>query len=100
MSDFQKFLDESLSKIHIDNSEASDILPDYDIYSDIRDLIISERKSHKLTQKQLSKLTGISQANICNMERGSSKPTIESLKKIADALGKRLSITFENKELQ
>ena len=98
MSDFQKYLDENLSKVRIDNISAQEPMADYDIYSEISEMIISERKRQKITQKQLSQLTGISQANICNIEKGSSKPTIDSLKKISDALGKRLSVTFEDRE--
>lgn len=98
MTDFQKFLDENLSKVKIENKEMPESFPDYDIYDEISDMIISERKQQKMTQKQLSLLTGISQANICNIEKGASKPTIDSLKKIGDALGKRLIVAFEDRE--
>ncbi len=98
MTDFQKFLDENLSKVKIENKEMPESFPDYDIYGEISDMIISERKQQKMTQKQLSLLTGISQANICNIEKGASKPTIDSLKKIGDALGKRLIVAFEDRE--
>ena len=98
MTDFQKFLDENLSKVKIENKEMPESFPDYDIYDEISDMIISERKQQKMTQKQLSLLTGISQAKICNIEKGASKPTIDSLKKIGDALGKRLIVAFEDRE--
>ena len=98
MSDFQRYLDENLSKVRIENTEVRESPEDYDIYSEIREMIVSERKSQKITQKRLAKLTGISQANICCIEKGNSKPTIDSLKKIGDALGKRLVITFEDRE--
>lgn len=98
MSDFQKFLDENLSKIRIEKAENTGPETDYDIYGEIRDMIISERRRQKMTQKELAGLTGISQANICNIERGTSRPGIDTLRKIADALGKRLSITFEDRE--
>ena len=97
MSDFQKFLDENLSKVRLENEDVPEVFPDYNIYSEISDMIISERKQQKLTQKQLSQLTGISQANICNIEKGTSKPTIDSLKKIGDALGKKLVVSFEER---
>ncbi len=98
MSDFQKFLDENLSKVNIDNIPLKDRIHDYDIYREIREMIISERKRLKITQHRLSQLSGISQANICNIERGITKPSIESLKRIADALGKRIVLTFEDWE--
>ena len=98
MNDFQKFLDENLSKVHIEKETIKNTFPDYDVYSEIEDMIITERKRQKITQKQLAQKTGISQANICNIEKGTSKPTIDSLKKIADALGKRLVVFFEDRE--
>jgi transcriptional regulator with XRE-family HTH domain len=51
-----------------------------------------------MTQKELAKECGLTQANISNIEKGISKPTIDSLKKIADAFGKRLRIEFEDRE--
>lgn len=99
MSDFQAYLDASLSKIKIINIVNPDMeLPKRDIYRVIREMISSERKEKKLTQKQLAQKTGLSQANISNIEKGASHPTIETLVKIADALGKQLVITFEESE--
>lgn len=41
-----------------------------------------------MTQKELAKKSGLTQANISNIEKGFIRPTIDSLKKIADATGK------------
>lgn len=98
MSDFQKYLDDNLSKVRIDISDIPERKKDYDIYKDIRKLIVSERKKQNITQKELSRLTNLSQSNISNIERGMMKPTIDSLKRISDALGKRLVITFSDWE--
>lgn len=99
MSDFQNFLDESLSKVDFKGlTEQDSFIPEYDIFKEIRELIIQERKAQNLTQKQLAARTGLSQANISNIEKGYSHPTIDSLKKITDALGKRLVIKFEDRE--
>ena len=48
--------------------------------------------------EKLLKILVLTQANISNIEKGMSKPTIDSLKRIADALGKRLRIEFEDQE--
>ena len=99
MSDFQKFLDENLSKVKIKANTAEEkFYPDYDIFQEVRTMIISERKKQNISQKQLAELTGVSQANICNIEKGSSKPTLDTLKKICDALNKRLVIEFTDRE--
>lgn len=99
MSDFQKYLDDALSKINIsDFSDSEAELPRDDIYKEIQQLIVSERKKQKVTQKELSQRTGLSQANISNIENGVTRPTIDSLQKIAEALGKRLLVCFEENE--
>ncbi|ENZ75597.1 hypothetical protein OR214_04582 [Ralstonia pickettii OR214] len=44
-----------------------------------------------LSQTQLAELTGLSQPQIATIERPNSNPTIDTLKKIAEALGVRVS---------
>lgn len=102
MSDFQKYLDEAFSKINTsDFSDSEEDLPRDDrddIYKEIQQLIVSERKKQKVTQKELAHRTGLSQANISNIENGVTRPTIDSLQKIAEALDKRLLVCFEESE--
>ncbi|MFQ9063433.1 MAG: helix-turn-helix domain-containing protein [Oscillospiraceae bacterium] len=99
MSDFQKYLDEAFSKINTsDFSDSEEDLPRDDVYKEIQQLIVSERKKQKVTQKELAHRTGLSQANISNIENGVTRPTIDSLQKIAEALGKRLLVCFEESE--
>ena len=101
MSDFQKFLDENLGNIRINEDEVVPEAPDdYDIFKEIRDMIIQFRHDSHMTQKELAAKCGITQANISNLEKGTSKPTIESLKKIADALGMRLIVEFVGREVE
>ncbi|WP_051594075.1 helix-turn-helix domain-containing protein [Butyrivibrio sp. AE3003] len=101
MSDFQKYLDENLSGIQLNEEDASYDVPDeYDIYKEIREMIIKLRHDNHITQKELAAKCGITQANISNLEKGTSKPTIESLKRIADALGVRLVVDFVGREVE
>ena len=96
MSDFQRFLDKKLSSIDFqERPTVGNPVNEYDIYAEIRESISALRKQRKLTQKELAEKTGLTQANICNLERGTTKPTIETLKKIADATGTRLVISFD-----
>ena len=99
MSDFQKFLDQSLTQINVQaiREENSEVY-EYDIYKEIRELVINARDNAGFTQKQLAQKSGLTQSNISNIEKGVSCPTIESLKKIADATGKRLMIKFGDRE--
>lgn len=49
-------------------------------------LLLSFRLSQNLSQLQLGKKVGLSKANICDLEKGRSMPTIARAKKIAKAL--------------
>ena len=69
---------------------------EYDIFSEIAENLIAARMEEGLTQGELAKRCGISQANISKFETGSSHPSLATLKRIADGLGRRLSVTFED----
>ena len=100
MSDFQKFLDEHLDELDLRAEDSSpEPAYEYDIYAEIRSSLSALRKELQMTQKELAEKTGLTQANICNIEKGTSKPTIDSLKKIADATGTRLIIEFAEQEV-
>lgn len=57
--------------------------------------IIEARIDTNITQKELSKRTGISQSNLSRIETGEESPTVDTLNKIAMGFGKKLKITFE-----
>ena len=62
------------------------------------EILRERRKELGMTQKELAELSGLTQSNICKIERGVCHPTIESLKKIADATGRKLSVQFTDFE--
>ena len=100
MSDFQKFLDDNLGNIHLEGEDMiAEPSPAYDIYQEIREAIVSLRREQHMTQKELAVKTGLTQANLSNLEKGISKPTIDSLRKIADATGTRLVVNFVGQEV-
>ena len=45
-----------------------------------------------MTQKQLSKMTGISQGKLSKIENGEANPTLKVMSKIANALGMNISL--------
>lgn len=98
MSDFQSFLDQNLLNIEITKSDEQEYGLDYDIYVEIREMVHEARIASGMTQKQLAERTGLTQSNISNIEKGVSRPTIGSMKKIADAFGKRLVIRLSDRE--
>lgn len=56
--------------------------------------MIEVRQGKNLTQQDLSLLTGISQADISRIENGNANPSIKTLQRIAEGLGKSLKIEF------
>ena len=61
----------------------------------INEDVIKARKELGITQNTLGDITGIGQANISRIETGNFNPSVATLKKIADALGKKLIIRLE-----
>ncbi len=70
--------------------EYDDLEPEYDIIN----AMIKVRKEKGLTQKQLSELTGISQADISRIENGTRNPSLEMIKRLAIGMGMRLKLEF------
>jgi transcriptional regulator with XRE-family HTH domain len=57
------------------------------------------RLSKRLSQRELAKLSGTTPACICQLENGSRKPTLDTAKKIANALSISVDELFNQKEL-
>jgi predicted transcriptional regulator len=55
---------------------------------------IEARAKRNLTQRDLAKLLGTSQANISKLERGELNPTVAFLKRFAKACDMRLNVTI------
>lgn len=53
---------------------------------------IEARQARGLTQRQLSEITGVTQADISRIERGAGNPTEATLQRLAEALGRRLEL--------
>ena len=63
---------------------------------EIIDMIKKRRISMKIRQTDISALTGLATATICNMEANYRSVTLDSLIAILDALDLSLSITEKN----
>ena len=57
--------------------------------------ITAARKARGLTQKELSALTGISQGDISQIEKGTLNPSLKLLRRIAAAMDMKLIINLE-----
>ena len=100
MGDFQNYLDNALKKLDVNDTKDNDSLPkiDYDVASDISELLVSTRKEIGISQRQLAEKTGVPQANISKIENGHYLPSLAILKRLADGLGRRLVIDFVDLE--
>ena len=89
MRTFDDMLNEQLEDIKF-RKEYEDIQPEMDV---IR-AIVDARTAQNLTQKELSKRTGINQAYISKLENGTRNPTVSLLKRLAEGMGMELRIQF------
>ncbi|MGI5989077.1 MAG: helix-turn-helix domain-containing protein [Lachnospiraceae bacterium] len=60
----------------------------------IRYVLISARQKAGLTQKELSRRTGIAQGDISKLEHGNSNPSVRTLQRLAAGMGMTLRIDF------
>ena len=67
-----------------------------DIVFALAENLAKARDAAGMTQKQLSESTGIYQADISKIERGLANPSLSTLKRLADGLGLKLRIEFDN----
>lgn len=89
MNDFQKFKEELLKDPEV-RMEYEALKPEYEV---IRALV-GARIEQNLTQEQLAQASGIRQSNISRIENGTCSPNVETLQKLAAAMGKKLHIEF------
>ncbi len=59
---------------------------------DIIQELIRARKSLKLTQKDLSAVTGVTQADISRIESGSRNPSLKLVRRLAKGVGMELKL--------
>jgi len=89
MSEWKEFLAEQLKDPAI-RAEWDAMEPEFAIIQ----AIIDARKNAGLTQKQLSERTGINQGDISRLENGEANPSLNTLKRLANATNTKLRIEF------
>ena len=95
---FQAYLDILLDSIQLDPEKEEPQTEDYDIEKEVQALVTETRSRLKLTQRQLTKRSGVTQANISKIENGAYCPSLSVLQRIAKGFGKRLVVSFEDWE--
>lgn len=89
MKEFDEFYNELMSDPDV-RKEYDALEPEFQL---VRELIRARREAG-LTQKELAEKTGIQQANLSRIENGNGNPSVMTLNRIAQGLGKKLVITF------
>lgn len=89
MTEFDEFKEELLSDPRV-KKEYDALGPEYDIIQ----AMIDARVKQNITQKELSERTGITQADISRIERGTRNPSLAMMKRIAAGLGMQLKLEF------
>lgn len=70
--------------------EYEKLIPEYQIIREI----LSGRIEKQYSQQKLADLTGIDRADISRLENGNANPSLNTIERIASALGKRVDIRF------
>lgn len=86
---FSEFLEEQMKDPEF-RAEYEALEPEFAI---IR-AILEARKASGMTQKQLAEATGINQADISKLERGTANPSLRTLQRLAAGMGMNLRIEF------
>jgi len=56
--------------------------------------VLEYRLDHGVTQQQLAQLTGTSLPQISRIESGVHNPTLKTLQRLAEVMGKQLTVSF------
>lgn len=86
---YENFKSEMLEKPGV-KSEYDSLESEYELIRQI----ISARVNQNMTQKQLAEKAGTKQSSIARLESGNYNPSFQFLQKIANALGKRISVSL------
>jgi predicted transcriptional regulator len=89
MNEFEKLLAEQMKDENF-KKEWDALEPEFSLMQ----AIIDARNAEGMTQKELSVRSGIAQGDISKIESGNANPSIRTLNRIANAMGKKLRIEF------
>ena len=56
--------------------------------------IIEARQEKNISQQELADATGIDRADISKIENGNANPSLKTIKRVAEGLGKKVEIRF------
>ena len=56
--------------------------------------IIEARTEKNISQQELAEVTGINRSDISKIENGNANPSLRTIKRVAEGLGKKVEIRF------
>ena len=89
MSEFVKWQNVKNSMTSLTDEEKIEV----DLMADIISKIIERRQELGISQRELEKLTGVRQEAICRIENMKNMPQLDTLIKLMEPLGLRLSVS-------
>ena len=89
MNSYKKYKNEAFKDVRVKQAY-NELGPEYDIIQ----AMIDVRKAQNMTQKDLSEVTGITQADISRIENGTRNPSLEMVKRLAAGMGMQLKLEF------
>ncbi len=89
MKSYNQYKKEALSDPAV-KAEYDALQTEYDLIQ----AMIDARLNQNITQKKLSEITGIDQADISRIERGTRNPSLAMVQRLAAGLGKELRLEY------
>ena len=93
MTNYKNYKERTLQNPKV-KKEYDSLQPEYDLIQ----ALIDARISQNVTQKELSEITGITQADISRIENGTRNPSLAKFSKLAAGLGMKLKLEFVRKK--
>lgn len=87
MSDFDRLISDIEREAKAEGPEAVAELRYLDSHFHVAGQLLALRRRRGLTQRRLSELSGVQQADISRIERGETQPTTVTARRLAEALG-------------
>ncbi|MCQ2528960.1 MAG: helix-turn-helix transcriptional regulator [Saccharofermentans sp.] len=87
MTNYKRFKEKVLANPEV-KSEYDSLQIEYDLIQ----AMIDARNNQNMTQKELSEITGITQADISRIENGTRNPSLAMVNRLAAGLGMRLKL--------
>ena len=89
LTNYEKFFQEQMKDPEI-KKEYDALEPEFTLIQ----AMIDARRETGLTQQELAKRTGITQADISKIENGNANPPLKTLQRLAAGMGRKLKIEF------